>query len=499
MTKKAVEKHRSQCRGASFTCLDCMVHFHGTDYRAHTSCISEAQKYQGHLYREKDKKSRGDKRKSIIADDNSQAMVPRRAYVEDAPEGDDSQAIAVIDVPPRAPTPPSAIEPVGELPENVNVFDFLVSEETPNGTKSAVHFLEERRPMEHSHHHAIGDSQYSQYSNGSQFTQNGFSYGYSPVPPSFSRYDSWPNLTDAQHSQAIMPPPPYVTPAPKERRREEKERQTTEKSDKKRKRHQVEELDLSTTKRPSSRDKMMLDAPREASGGRVLHSGLTGGLNKLITNPEFYEDRIEAGPTPILSPIKRTRREDKREDDLKKDRRKSSYMSYSTTTASSKPSSGRHAVDDKHYRSRSPVERKYHDDKHHRRARSADRSSHYRDDRHPKHPSSNSSDDRPHRKHLKAIEYAPERPASVQPNATNQLVNYQSQSQSHSHSGADLFMSFINKGPDSERGCSINKVLKRYHRERDIRGDAAKDKEDKELWKLLRLRKNERGEIVLFI
>jgi cell growth-regulating nucleolar protein len=65
-------------------------------------------------------------------------------------------------------------------------------------------------------------------------------------------------------------------------------------------------------------------------------------------------------------------------------------------------------------------------------------------------------------------------------------------------SRADLFMSFITKGPDSERGCSINKVLKRFHRERDVRGEAKED-EDKELWKSLRLRRNDRGEIVLFI
>lgn len=34
-----------------------MVHFQGTDYRSHTSCISEAQKYQGKLYKETPTKS----------------------------------------------------------------------------------------------------------------------------------------------------------------------------------------------------------------------------------------------------------------------------------------------------------------------------------------------------------------------------------------------------------------------------------------------------------
>lgn len=464
-----------------------MVHFQGIDYRSHTSCITEAQKYQGQFYKEKEKKSKEDKRKSVNGFDNSQAMVPRRAYVEDVPEGDDSQAIAIVDLPPRAPTPPSAAEPVGELPENVNVFDFLVNDETPNGSKTALHAPGEKHMIEHSVHYGNGDSQYTEHSNdGSNYLQYGFTYGNTPVPPSMGRFDSWQNLTDSQRSQAIMPPPPYVTPAPKEHRKEKKDRPSTEKSDKKRKRHQVEELDLSSTKRPSSRDAMMVDAPAGAgSGGRVLHSGLTGGLNKLVTDPEFYEDRIEAGPTPILSPIKRTRRED----DAKKDRRKSSYVTYSTLT-SSKPSTSRHS-DDRHHRSRS-VERKYHDDKH-RRPRSADRAERtYHDDKYRfrRHRESTSSDDRPHRKQLKAIEYPPARPTSVQPNATNQMVSYKSR--------GDLFMSFINKGPDSDRGCSINKVLKRYHRERDVRGEA-KEEDNKELWKLLRLRRNDRGEIVLFV
>jgi cell growth-regulating nucleolar protein len=65
---------------------------------------------------------------------------------------------------------------------------------------------------------------------------------------------------------------------------------------------------------------------------------------------------------------------------------------------------------------------------------------------------------------------------------------------------AQLFMSFINKGPDSERGMSVNKALKRYHRERYDRWDRelGKAEEEKELWKTLRLKKNDRGEVVLF-
>ncbi|KAK5164085.1 uncharacterized protein LTR77_010176 [Saxophila tyrrhenica] len=477
LTKKSLDKHRNQCRGASFSCIDCMVHFHGTDYRSHTSCISEAQKVQGSLYREKSKK--GDKGRSMPGSWNSDPMVPQRAYVEDAPDGgDDSQAVAIVDVPPRAPTPPTAAQ---DLPENVNVFDFLVTEETPNGARNKISAPEPRREIKQSVHYPNGDSQYSHYAtDGSQFSQTGFSYGDGPLEPSFARYDSWQNLTDSQQSHNLMPPPAYVTPAPKESRRHTKDRPTIEKSDKKRKRGHVEELDLSsTTKRPSSRDQMMIDAPTEGRNGRVLHSGLTGGLNKLITDPEFLEDRIDAGPTPILSPVKRSKRGEADAD--KKSRRTSSYVSYGTTTSKG---SSKHA-EDKQDRSR---DSKYHDDKQRRRA-SPDRS--YHDDRHRsrRQRESLSSDDRPRAKHMKAIEY-PDRPSSVQPNATNQLVSYTSR--------PDLFLSFINKGPDSDRGCSINKVLKRYHRERGVRSTDEKEDEDKELWKSLRLRRNDRGEIVLF-
>lgn len=465
LTLLQLDGHRNSCRGASFTCLDCMVHFHGTDYRAHTSCISEAQKYQGHLYKGDKKANKGEKRKSSMPggfpDSTSQTMVPHKhAYVEDAPEGDEMNAIAAIEVPPKAPTPPPANE---ALPPNVNVFDFLVQDAAPsaetkepeqNGMKIA-------RPTTH---YANGDSQCSQDFNGggSYYAQHGYSYGYAPVQPTYERYDSWQNLADSQHSHALIPPPPYVTPAPKHDKRE---KYKPEKSDKKRKR--AEDLDLSSAKRPSSRgDEMMVDAQ---AGGRILHSGLTGGLSKLVTDPQFYEDRIEAGPTPI-SPIKRSKR-DKERDTNKDNLRKSSYTSYSTTT--SKSGSGKHG-----------------DEKHSLRSRSRDRDSQMIKHRRSKHRRDSSSPLEDRRSmSRKEIEY-PNRPGSVQPTAKNQLVSYMSR--------AELFLSFITKGPESERGCSMNKALKRYHRDRNLHGEE-REEDDKELWKSLRLKRNDRGEIVLFI
>lgn len=51
--KKKLDAHKQRCNGAYFTCIDCSVTFNGTDYRGHTSCISEAQKYEKGLYKGK--------------------------------------------------------------------------------------------------------------------------------------------------------------------------------------------------------------------------------------------------------------------------------------------------------------------------------------------------------------------------------------------------------------------------------------------------------------
>lgn len=222
----------------------------------------------------------------------------------------------------------------------------------------------------------------------------------------------------------------------------------------------------------------MLDAP-PSTGGRTLHSGLTGGLQRLVTDPVYYEDdRIDAGPTPI-SPIKRSKREKERDDrkSTKDERRKSSHVSY----ASTKEPSGK---EERSQRSRSPEYTRRQE-------------KHERSDRHEKHRRSQRDDsmsslDRSHAssRRSKAIEYL-DRPSSVQPVANNAVMSYSDR--------AEMFLSFVNKGPESQHGLSMNKVLKRYHRERDLLRSDEKEEEDKELWKSLRLRRNSRGEIVLFM
>lgn len=54
LKKNQVDKHTYSCRSCrAVTCVDCSVTFYGNDYAAHTTCISEAQKYEGSLYKPK--------------------------------------------------------------------------------------------------------------------------------------------------------------------------------------------------------------------------------------------------------------------------------------------------------------------------------------------------------------------------------------------------------------------------------------------------------------
>ncbi|KAJ1858063.1 hypothetical protein LPJ73_001959 [Coemansia sp. RSA 2703] len=53
LKKPKLDTHAQRCRNASFSCIDCSVDFVGTSYRQHTSCISEAEKYEGKLYKGK--------------------------------------------------------------------------------------------------------------------------------------------------------------------------------------------------------------------------------------------------------------------------------------------------------------------------------------------------------------------------------------------------------------------------------------------------------------
>jgi len=57
LKKSKVDTHAARCRlCVSVSCIDCSVSFFGDDYRQHTSCISEAERYEKSVYQQKKKK-----------------------------------------------------------------------------------------------------------------------------------------------------------------------------------------------------------------------------------------------------------------------------------------------------------------------------------------------------------------------------------------------------------------------------------------------------------
>ena len=325
--------------------------------------------------------------------------------------------------------------------EPVNVFDFLVAEETPNASKFSLGGSREQMsiradaPSVFEAGRLLAGGLEDDHEYDEAYEENGYSYGTDPIPT-----ETLPKQIE------------YHTPAPKAKVNGSRESVYEldggdhRSTDKKRKRHHVEEIDMNVIRQSQERDEAMADAPP------ILHSGLTGGLNRLLVKSKFPPSPEYSGAEPSpLSPVKRSKTI------ITKERGRNGTTSLVKVR---KASSSRRTSDESRPR------------KHHR----------------SQHHQSNGDDQsiRPKRK-LKAIEYHhPERTDS------QQLVIYRTR--------AELFLSFVTKGPESETGCSINKALKRYHREREEQSlGLGKAEEEKELWKSLRLKRNDRGEVVLII
>ena len=59
LKRSAVDKHCLKCRDCwDLCCVDCNKIFSGEAFRAHVTCISEAERYQGALYRPKGGKNK---------------------------------------------------------------------------------------------------------------------------------------------------------------------------------------------------------------------------------------------------------------------------------------------------------------------------------------------------------------------------------------------------------------------------------------------------------
>ncbi|KAI1083010.1 hypothetical protein F5B20DRAFT_442392 [Whalleya microplaca] len=419
-----------------------MVHFPGTEYRAHTSCITEDQKYQGALYKPKKQKSNN------IEHAPESSNMAHNAYVEDVTEqyeayrdyeireSDNDGSQLTPNFPPEAPTPPPAVD------DNVNVFDFLVAA-TPN----ASHLdLQAHNPMA------------MPMSGGRQLVRFEPEEVQDYVDPTGYMVDDEDMV---RYGTDAVPYAAYETPAPKAHRRKTKDADRELKKDKKRKRLHIETPGPLAIEAPPG-DEVMTDAP-------VLHSGLTGGLKSMMRPSQFPPSPDysggDAGERSPASPIKKTKHH-------KSSKTRSSQDSLSSgLKALVSGSSSKTKVSKKRKHPSEKKEKKAHRHHHHH---------------HHNHNTSETEKKAP----PKLIEYRP-KSGDEKDGEGGQMILYKPRS--------DLFLSLCNKGPESERGCSMNKALKRFHRERSSSGDGlGKLTEEKELWRSLRMRRNDRGEIVLF-
>ncbi|GAW16032.1 hypothetical protein ANO14919_054540 [Xylariales sp. No.14919] len=392
------------------------------------SCMTEDQKYQGALYKPKRQKPN-----QTEAPFNQDTMA-HRAYVEDAAEeyeeynyqdyevresaeGEGGYSYTAM---PAAPMPPPAVAD----DVNVNVFDYML-EATP--TASKVNFQPQETPTGYG-----GGRQLIRFENdASNFVDES---GYMVDDGAMGQYGT-----------------AYETPAPKSHRKKTKDAERELKKDKKRKRLHIETSPDALEPRT---DEVMTDAPP------VLHSGLTGGLNRMMRPSQFPPSPdYSGGDVAETSPATLVRKKKSSKSSRPRERESTGSIGSSLKALVSGTSKSKVSKKRKHSSERKEKKRRTHS-----------------------HSSS--------RKNPKLIEYRA-KSGDEQGDESGALIVYRPRS--------DLFLSFCTKGPESDRGCSVNKALKRYHRERSkSETSLSKGMEEKELWRSLRMRRNERGEIVLF-
>ena len=325
----------------------------------------------------------------------------------------------------------------------MNVFDFLVTEDTPNASKVSL-VPADMKSIDYPPSiigSDIGRKQTITEMDPKYKTQ-GYSYGKDPIPST---------------QRKEQPKVEYITPAPKNLhsellRYDDGHGPKPKSTDKKRKRLQVEELDLTAVRRSSQEpdDTVMSDAPPA-----VLHSGLTGGLNRLLSRSKLPPSPDYSNDPP--SPVKKSKQSSTSQELVIKDHHRERSKHSSSSAGPVVKVQTRRTSDESRPRKKKHRTHSHHEDSHHHRERPA---------------------------RQKTIEY----PSQLHEDTQQQVVLFKSR--------AELFMSFVNKGEESRTGMSVHKALKRYHRQRGRAAD--KEEEEKELWKGLRMKKNERGEVVVF-
>lgn len=501
--------------------------------------MTEDQKYQGHLYREKANKASKRKSVSILEPNENNALIPHKPTVENE------------EVPPQVPTPPPAVASL--IKTGDSVFDYLVEDDDPNTPQ--VQYADEREEM-HMKSNAPGvfnsrPTSRNEYRNSEEqlhtkeYEENGFSYGAEPVLAKPA------NMNFSTTTLDFMTPAAKVAKAKLDRFVPDSAAHSRQNSnsEKKRKRAQTDD---------HTADTVMPDVPNsiprpvvETQG--VTHSGLTGGLQRMMTEKEdkfAFPQSPRSSPDPEQraltkikpvkppkhheqdpqSPLKRTRRS--KEDDpnglgisikgragrvmsaingalsthaegavgrSSTSRRRTSSSDAPANGAVRRPDSERrerkkHRVGRHNGTSRDNVRMEYSP-----RAKSSSRK---RGSESP-----DGSRQRNGKSTQKAIEYHPQHNKHAYSASDSEDDRGGRESQQMVVFGAEErlrrkcedFLAYISENSGGPRGYSINKTLKRYHKDSEIRKDNEKRDEEKELWKGLRLRRNDRGEVVIFV
>ena len=177
--------------------------------------MTEAQKYEGALYKEKptknQRKGKNEPKQNAKPNGNNHHRAP---YVEEVPDVDDPKPAMHA---PAAPTPSkdqksstTTNTPNQGNDGNLNVFDFLVPENNANASKvSLAEPKGQMRMVDHARSvfepssalaplNTEGDDENKVYDVA--YEQNGYSYGADPIPP--SQYPPGPNV-----STEFMTPP----------------------------------------------------------------------------------------------------------------------------------------------------------------------------------------------------------------------------------------------------------------------------------------------------
>lgn len=356
--------------------------------------------------------------------------VAKHAYVEDAPESPEPyntaskvNTVSKVAVPPRAPSPP----PPTTTSVPVNVFDYLVAG-SPSSPASSVSSVSAARGGKGHNGVDAGVTPGPRAKDEPMFT-----YGNAPIASTQHRYDS--DLDVSMPDARDAPLLPTQTPAA--RNVYAAESQAMSQSDKKRKRGAIDEAE-----------------PATSNGKTGLHSGLTGGLDRLLKAPNIQEQ-----PSP-LSPKKRSKRSKDEED--------------STTRQHKHEEKSRHGKEDADAKALVKADAQK-DEKRRKSEKRAIEGG----------------------KEVKAIEFTgangTDNQALVKPGSKAVVSYKQKPEQSHS----EFFLSLVDKGAESVRGQSIYGLLKTFH-EGLIGGVGALDAEDKKLFRGLRMKKGKHGEVVLF-